>query len=102
MKDKTLIAETAEQMLAAGMSLHQSAEAIKREMIVAALHRRQGNLCRVARLLGEHRNTVARQMEKLGIAHVPQACREEARGEGFLPLKPVKQNGRHSAFARVA
>lgn len=51
--------ETADQMIAAGLSLHQAQDQITKHLLEAALRKTGGNLTHAAKLLQVHRNTFA-------------------------------------------
>jgi hypothetical protein len=84
---RTLLTQTAEQMLLAGMTLQEGAVEIEKEMIVGSLRQNKGNLCRVARDLRVHRNTMSRKIHDYGIEPAVKAFRDEARGQRSLPLR---------------
>ena len=95
MKDRTLLTQTADQMLLAGMSLQDGAVEIQKEMIARSLLQNRGNMCRVARDLRLHRNTLSRKVHDYGIAEVVRECRAGARIQPTLPLR--KSASRKSA-----
>jgi hypothetical protein len=96
MKENSLIQTVAQQMLEAGMSLHESAHLLAKTMIIEALRANHGNICRTARELHLHRNTLTRNMADLGIAEVARGYRAELRRVcelrfgGRLPLEKVE------------
>lgn len=92
MLKKELLTKTAEQMLLAGMTLQEGSVEIEKEMIVGSLRQNKGNLCRVARDLRVHRNTMSRKIHDYGIEPAVKACRDEARGQRTLPLRKPTAN----------
>ena len=54
-------------ILASGMNLDDSEKAVRKEVICLALTQNRGNKCKTARMLGVHRNTLARHIEGLNI-----------------------------------
>lgn len=75
----TPIRETAKLVLDAGISWKQKGEVLDRELLVEALERTRGNMCRAARILQMHRNTVTRQLDRLQLRHLPRKLREANR-----------------------
>lgn len=91
LKERTLIRETAVQMVLAGMSLDEGREELWKEMISECLKQNKGNLCHAARDLREHRNTLSRQVQDLGIADVAKQIRGELRRQSSLPLRKPRR-----------
>ena len=79
MRETALIRLAAQQMLAAGMNTSEGARELRKAMIVEELELVHGNVCRAARALGMHRNTLSRQMEDLGIWDAARKFRTESR-----------------------
>jgi DNA-binding NtrC family response regulator len=69
MNEQSVLKIAAGLMLASGMSLEDMLRATRKEVITLALINEQGNQCRVARVIGIHRNTLTRQMDELQITH---------------------------------
>lgn len=75
MKETPLIQTVARQMLAAGLTPLQGARETQKEMIAESLREHHGNICRTARALGLHRNTLSRKLAEFGIANLALECR---------------------------
>jgi transposase-like protein len=86
MKATALIAITAGQMLAAGMNPSEAARELRKAMITQALDTHHGNVCRVARALHVHRNTLSRQMADLGISDIAKEFRTESQLQRSLKM----------------
>jgi transposase-like protein len=84
MKERPLIQTAAQQMLAAGMTPRQGADEILKAMIVEALKENRGNICRTARALHMHRNTLSRRVVELQIADVAKECRTDRQSQRSL------------------
>lgn len=56
-----------DELVRRGMTLAQARREFERQFIVAALRSNGGNLCRSARSLGVHRNTLRNKVTDLGI-----------------------------------
>lgn len=56
-----------DELVRRGVTLEQARKEFKRQFIVASLKSNQGNLCRSARSLGVHRNTLRNKVSDLGI-----------------------------------
>jgi Bacterial regulatory protein, Fis family len=67
--------EAARLVLAADCGRDEAVRLLKIEVYRAALERAGGNLCRTARLLRVHRNTLARELEKYGMSALPWQIR---------------------------
>lgn len=65
------------------MTLAQARQEFERQFIVASLRTNGGNLCRSARSLGVHRNTLRNKVSNLGIGLDDEraAARRKARRE---------------------
>jgi len=103
MKETTpLIQMAAQQMLAAGMTLHEGAGALSKAMIVESLKANRGNVCRTARALRVHRNTLSRKLVDLEIGDVARDCRADLKNAGQLRFGgrlPQRNAGDHSRVA---
>ncbi len=56
-----------DELVRRGVSLQQAREEFERQFIQASLRSNGGNLCRSARSLGVHRNTLRNKVSSLGI-----------------------------------
>jgi len=84
MKATPLLTMAAQQMLAAGMDLHEGTRELRKAMIAAALQEHHGNACQTARALRMHRNTLSRQMEELGMWQMARECRADWANQRLL------------------
>ncbi|HEX6902034.1 MAG TPA: helix-turn-helix domain-containing protein [Thermoanaerobaculia bacterium] len=57
-----------DELVRRGVTLEQARREFERQFIVASLKTNRGNLCRSARSLGVHRNTLRNKVSDLGIA----------------------------------
>jgi len=82
-----LIDEVAQRMVLAGMTLDDGAEEIRSRMLAAALKQQHGNICRVARQLRMHRNTISRNLHEsphsARLMHTLREIREQNAGSRF-------------------
>ncbi|MEM7480643.1 MAG: helix-turn-helix domain-containing protein [Acidobacteriota bacterium] len=70
MKEPTLnrrLTQIVDELVKRGMTLAQARREFERQFIVASLNSNNGNLCRSARSLGVHRNTLRNKVSNLGI-----------------------------------
>lgn len=70
MSDQTLngrLFQIVDELVRRGVTLEQARREFERQFIVASLKSNQGNLCRSARSLGVHRNTLRNKVCDLGI-----------------------------------
>lgn len=70
MSDQTLngrLFQIVDELVRRGVTLEQARKEFERQFIVASLKSNQGNLCRSARSLGVHRNTLRNKVSDLGI-----------------------------------
>ncbi len=56
-----------DELVKRGVSLQQARQEFERQFIKASLRSNGGNLCRSARSLGVHRNTLRNKVSSLGI-----------------------------------
>ena len=56
-----------DELVRRGVSLQQARQEFERQFIAASLRSNGGNLCRSARSLGVHRNTLRNKVSSLGI-----------------------------------
>lgn len=61
------LTQIVDELVSRGMTLTQARREFERQFIVAALRSNGGNLCRSARSLGVHRNTLRNKVSDLGI-----------------------------------
>ena len=69
-KEETLngrLSKIVDELVCRGMTLAQARREFERQFIVASLRTNDGNLCRSARSLGVHRNTLRNKVSDLGI-----------------------------------
>jgi IS30 family transposase len=78
-------------MLLAGMTLDEAAAEIRSRMLAEALKQQRGNICRVARQLHAHRNTISRDLHHS--SHSAQLLQT---------LRQIRQENDGSRFARRA
>jgi hypothetical protein len=97
-----LVGRVVDQMLTAGMKLEDGLVTIKRGLIVEALERNDGNLCRASQQLGRHRNTIARELERLQLSELPAQIRKARQhaAQRTLPFKKFKQDAGRRNRAR--
>ncbi len=87
-KGPSPIEQVARLCLTAGMGLNEAVLAFKTHLLMQALREHQGNVCRVARMIGHHRNTVSRIIEQLKLREFARSCRPE-RTHKSGPRKPA-------------
>ena len=73
MADQTLnlngrLFQIVDELVRRGLTLEQARREFERQFIVASLKSNRGNICRSARSLGVHRNTLRNKVSDLGIA----------------------------------
>lgn len=76
MKEQNLngrLFQLVDELVRQGVTLEQARREFERQFIVASLRSNDGNLCRSARSLGVHRNTLRNKVEDLGIRDSPEA-----------------------------
>ncbi|MEM1206281.1 MAG: helix-turn-helix domain-containing protein [Acidobacteriota bacterium] len=56
-----------DELVRQGVTLAQARQEFERQFIVASIRSNEGNLCRSARSLGVHRNTLRNKVSNLGI-----------------------------------
>jgi DNA-binding NtrC family response regulator len=71
-----------DELVRQGLTLEQARREFEKQFIVASLRSNQGNLCRSARSLGVHRNTLRNKVCDLGIAAHDYDARDAARRLG--------------------
>lgn len=73
------LSQIVDELVCRGLTLAQARREFERQFIVAALRTNDGNLCRSARSLGVHRNTLRNKVCDLGIGSDDYARRRAAR-----------------------
>ncbi|MGE5234431.1 MAG: helix-turn-helix domain-containing protein [Acidobacteriota bacterium] len=68
-----------DELVERGVTLEQARREFERQFIVASLRSNLGNLCRSARSLGVHRNTLRNKVSDLGIGSEEYLLREAGR-----------------------
>jgi two-component system, NtrC family, nitrogen regulation response regulator NtrX len=76
-----------DELVRRGITLEQARREFERQFIVASLKSNDGNVCRSAKSLGVHRNTLRNKVSTLGIAS--QDMRARAR-------KPARRRSIHT------
>ncbi len=56
-----------DELVRQGVTLEQARKEFEKQFIVASIRSSEGNLCRCARSLGVHRNTLRNKVSSLGI-----------------------------------
>jgi DNA-binding NtrC family response regulator len=75
----SLLDATARQMLTAGMNLEEARNELWRQIIAVALKQHHANLCRTARALRIHRNTLNRLIVSLRLRERVAEAKAEVR-----------------------
>lgn len=80
------LTQIVDELVSRGMTLTQARREFERQFIVAALRSNGGNLCRSARSLGVHRNTLRNKVSDLGIGleDARSSGRRRSRGKDSL------------------
>ena len=68
-----------DELVRQGLTLEQARREFEKQFIVASLRSNEGNLCRSARSLGVHRNTLRNKVCDLGIGSTDYSSRSTAR-----------------------
>jgi DNA-binding NtrC family response regulator len=63
------LARIVDELVRRGVTLEQARREFEKQFIVASLKSNDGNLCRSAKSLGVHRNTLRNKVSNLGIGH---------------------------------
>jgi len=88
MQETPLFERVAREMLRAGItSQSEGTQQIRKAQIVELLREHHGNMCRVARVLGIHRNTLGRQIREMNLLPIAKQLRAEHRPQRELNLK---------------
>ena len=61
------LVEIVDELVNQGLTLEQARKEFEKQFIVASIRSNDGNLCRSARSLGVHRNTLRNKVSTLGI-----------------------------------
>ena len=81
-----------DELVRRGVTLEQARREFERQFIVASLKCNQGNVCRSARSLGVHRNTLRNKVSDLGIGaedlNLPGRRQARRRNGVHVPGKP--------------
>jgi DNA-binding NtrC family response regulator len=82
-----LAGRAADQFLAAGCSMAEMLEIMRAKMLIRALEACEGNLMATSRKLRQHRNTTARELERLQLKTLPAQLRKSRRSRAVqVPL----------------
>lgn len=68
-----------DELVRRGLTLEQARREFERQFIVASLKSNRGNLCRSAKSLGVHRNTLRNKVSDLGIESEDYGSRKARR-----------------------
>ncbi len=79
-----------DELVRRGLTLEQARREFERQFIVASLKSNRGNLCRSARSLGVHRNTLRNKVSDLGIL-VEDYDRQERRTARRKTVNPTRE-----------
>ena len=77
----------------ANMCFNEAIKEYQRSLIVAALVKEHGNICRTARRLGQHRNTLSRWLTVLNLLAEPVKLRLQNRQQPFRFMRTPKPCG---------
>lgn len=79
--------EVADKLLEGGITKSEAVSLMLTAMYIRSLEKTGGNLCRSARQLEAHRNTVLRDLEGLGLVGLAHEIRKQKKIQLLLPLK---------------
>lgn len=68
-----------DELVQQGVTLEQARKEFEKQFILASIRSNDGNLCRSARSLGVHRNTLRNKVSNLGIIDEAYSTRPTAR-----------------------
>jgi hypothetical protein len=71
-----------DQMLLHGLSMADAVSMLRERMLLRALEAHGGNITQAGRALGQHRNTITRELERLNLSHVPAQIRRRLAASG--------------------
>lgn len=74
-----LVGRAADQMLLHGCSMEDAVRMLRDKMLIRALEACAGNITAASRKLGQHRNTMARELERLNLTELPKQIRRRHR-----------------------
>ncbi len=101
----TPIQEVAALAVVACMPKHELREHVDRRLTIETLYATGGNVCRAARRLGVHRNSLTRELAAFGLSHLPKEIRRNNRQLSFQwdPRRPPRSDGKldHDLITRV-
>jgi DNA-binding NtrC family response regulator len=73
------LVQLVDELVQQGVTLEQARREFEKQFIVASIRSNNGNLCRSARCLGVHRNTLRNKVSNLGIAVGEVSSRSSSR-----------------------
>lgn len=76
---KGRLGQIVDELVEQGLTLEQARREFEKQFIVASIKNNDGNLCRSARSLGVHRNTLRNKVSNLGIDLQDRSARAAAR-----------------------
>jgi len=76
---KGQLVEIVDELVQQGVTLEQARKEFEKQFILASIRSNDGNLCRSARSLGVHRNTLRNKVSNLGIVNEASSSRLGAR-----------------------
>lgn len=76
---KGKLGQIVDELVEQGLTLEQARREFEKQFIVASIRSNDGNLCRSARSLGVHRNTLRNKVCNLGIELQDRSARAAAR-----------------------
>lgn len=83
---KVRLTALVDELVRQGLTLEQARKEFERQFICASIRDHEGNLCRSARSLGVHRNTLRNKLNDLGI-EAGNGARSDRRGPRRLVAK---------------
>ena len=76
---KGQLVQIVDELVSQGLTLEQARKEFEKQFIVASIRSHDGNLCRSARSLGVHRNTLRNKVSNLGISTDEYSFRTQMR-----------------------
>lgn len=76
---KGQLVQIVDELVSQGLTLEQARKEFEKQFIVASIRSHDGNLCRSARSLGVHRNTLRNKVSNLGISTDEYNLRSQTR-----------------------
>ena len=99
----SLFIQVADLVIDAGIESHEAIRLLRTALLREALERSRGNVCRAAKLLGQHRNTLNRMLDEFGMQRLPRQIRQAHSSQARLPLrKPSTAAVTNNTLARGA